>query len=713
MTDQLHIDFESRSEIELDERGLDNYARHPSTQALMLAWAVNEQKVKLWQPHVDGPLPAEVREALEDPFVEKWAWNAQFERTLLKWLFDIWVPYDEWRDPMVTARYLSMPGSLSDVGKILGLKSDEAKLQAGRQHIRFFCSPAVAAQPGGLYGGLPPAFRDWNTDPASWREFCEYCKQDVVAERVIAKKMSKFRLPDLEQKMWVLDQKINEAGLPVDGAVVVGANSIVVEEQKTLMGRLKTITGLENPNSSAQMLEWLQGQGYSFGSLGKVFVAQALSENSNISETAREALTIREQTAKSSIKKYTAIGDTVGPDGRLRYQFSFMGASRTGRWASLGINLQNLPRPLKKVEKRMERALELVRKADLATIASEFGNPLAVVASTLRPSFRAPEGYKLVVCDLNAIENRVIGYVARCQAISDVFKEGRCPYLDFAVEMYGRPYEELHHEWKVLKNATTRNNSKPATLGCGFRLSGGEEVIDKNGDKILTGLLGYASSMGVKMSKEEADRAVQIFRTKYPEVVQLWFDMEASAIAAVEHPGQWFGVATPVNDKDRDKYLRKGRNPNLPPIVSFRCAGQSVLEMKLPSGRSLHYIHPRVDAVTVQGRSGQYVKKSVSYEGREQKSRNWSRIDTHGGKWVENCIQAIARDLLVHGLLLADKMGFPIILHVHDEIGALVPVDSPLGLKNLKQVMSEAPAWANGELLLGAEGYEDFSYRKG
>jgi DNA polymerase len=443
-------------------------------------------------------------------------------------------------------------------------------------------------------------------------------------------------------------------------------------------------------------------------------VKRAMSgDEGSLDEIGREALTIREQTSKSAVRKYTAIADTVSFDDRLRHQFSFMGAARTGRYASHGINVQNLPRPTKHVEKNMGRALELVRSADVKALISEFKNPLEVVTSTLRSSFRASEGNKLVVCDLNAVENRVIGFLARCPAILRVFYENRCPYLDFAVEMYNRTYEDLYHEWKVLGDSTTRSNAKPATLGCGFRLSGGEEKVDENGDKILTGLMGYANAMGVKMSKEEADRAVSIFRKRYPEVVQLWHDSDAAALAAIENPGSWFGIGNPVNDKDRAKYLRNGRDPDLEPILSFRCTGKSVLELKLPSGRCLHYLSPRIGLTEREGSNGTYMKKSWSYEGRDQKSRAWTRVETQGGKTVENATQAVARDLLIHGMLLADEEGASIVLHVHDEIVCEVPTDSAFGIADLRRNMSTPPSWTKGELPLGAEGYEDTTYRKG
>lgn len=712
MSEPVHIDFETRSAIPLDVRGLHNYVTDKSTEVLMAAYAFGEGKVKLWQPHLEPEMPADLRAALLDPFTPAVAWNATFERAICKYVLGIDKPIQEWVDPSIQARYLSIPGSLEDAGKILGLKEDQAKDKDGKRLISLFCEPTCSGGEEGLFGTTQAGFRDWATDPVDWDLFLSYCKRDVEAERTIAKKMARFPLPQSEIEMWWLDQKINEAGLVVDGEVVAGANDIVLRATAHLSKKLKELTGLSNPNSTDQMLEWLKERGYPFGSLGKPFVVRALNGEGELTDEAKEAIAIREQTSKSSVRKYTSIGDTVSADGRLRHQFAFMGASRTSRWASRGINLQNLPRPIKIVEKKMTRALDLLRKKDLENIEKEFKNPLDVVTSTLRCAFHAPKGKKLIVCDLNAIENRVIGYVARCPAILDVFHQGRCPYLDFAVEMYGRPYEELHHEWKVLKITTTRNNAKPATLACGFRLSAGKECVNDKGDAYLSGLRGYADNMGVKMTEEEAERAVQLFRKRYPEVVQLWKDTEKAAIAAVENPGHWFGAGNPVNDTDRQRYLAKGRDPDLEPILSFKCTGKSLLEMKLPSGRSLHYIHPVVTSEEKEGSNGPYIAKHVSYEGREQKSKAWSRVDTHGGKWVENGVQAIARDVLCHGLKKADEKGFEIILHVHDEIGVLQDTDSSLGLKQLEECMSTPPEWAKGQLPLGAEGYEDVVYRK-
>ena len=708
MTTAFHLDYESRSTIDLPTRGLHNYASDKSTEVILCAFAEGDNRVQLWQPHL-GPMPNELHDALTDPWVEIHAWNCSFEKAITKFVLGIDKPICEWRDIMVLARYMSLPGSLEEAGRILELK-DLAKLDTGSKLISLFCEPKIAGGEAGLFGVTKPAYYDWNTHPDEWAQFCEYNKQDVGAERALEKKMKRFPLPDQEQRLWDLDQKINERGLPVNLSLLSAANQVVRVTTEELIAKLKDLTGLDNPNSTNQMLEYARTQGYGFGSLGKAFVARAMAGECDLTPACREALEIRKQTSKSSVRKYTSIGDTVSSDGRLRYQFSFMGAARTGRWASHGINLQNLPRPVKSVEKNMPRALELLLARDVGALKKEFDNPLDVVTSTLRAAFTATEGHKLVVCDLGAVENRVIGYLARCESILNVFREGRDPYLDFAVELYGEPYEKLYAEWKA-GDSTKRSNAKPSTLGCGFGLSGGKEDVDANGDKILTGLRGYADSMHITLTQEEADRAVSIFRKRYPEVVQFWYDMEAASVAAVETPGHWFGVGCPVDDADRERYLKKGRKTNLVPLLSFKALGKSVLEMKLPSGRSLHYLRPQLNTIEREGKYGTYKKKQLSAEGKDQKTKAWVRSEFPGHLLCENSVQATARDILGNGLTLADEAGFPVILHVHDEIGCEVEIDSPLNKEKLEECMTAPLSWAP-DLPLGAEGYEAKEYRK-
>jgi DNA polymerase len=686
-----HLDYESRSTVPLDVRGLANYAADPSTSILCAAYAEGDNKVRIWQPHLEPKMPAELREAIQDPWVTVAAWNAGFERAITKHVQKMDKPSAEWLDPMIQARYLSIPGSLDEAGKILGLKEDQAKLKDGKRLLNMFSVPQTLGGEQTLFGVSSATFRDWRTDPKDWELLLKYCIRDVEAERTILKKMAKFPLPAQEQENWVLDQKINEAGLPVDMALVTGAGVIVERAQRELLAQIKELSGLENPNSNEQILGFLQGQGYTFGSLGKPFVLRALGGECELTPLARQVIEIRQQTSKSSVRKYTSIGEMVSPDGRLRNQFSFMGASRTGRWASRGINLQNLPRPVKAVEKKMTRALELVRVADYNTIVHEFTNPLDVVTSTIRSSFAAPPGHKLIVADLNAIENRVTGFAARCKPILDVFYEKRCPYIDFASALYSTPYDVLWAEYKA-GDSSKRTYAKPATLGASYRLSGGEELVNSKGDKYLSGLLGYAKAMNVEMTKEDADRAVKLFREKYKEVCTFWYDLERAATSAIREPGKIFEVGP----------------------VAFEASGKTVLRLWLPSGRALHYIRPRVERITAtSARTGKDYKKDMIYhEGKDQTTKLWRETDIHGGVFCENIAQSIARDVLTNGLKLADERGFHIILHVHDEIGCLEPEDSPLTLEDLCECMSAPVPWAGDKLPLGAEGYESIVYRK-
>jgi DNA polymerase len=284
--------------------------------------------------------------------------------------------------------------------------------------------------------------------------------------------------------------------------------------------------------------------------------------------------------------------------------------------------------------------------------------------------------------------------LAKCESILRVFREGKDPYLDFAVSLYEQSYEVLYAEWKA-GDSTKRTNSKPASLGCSYRLSGGKEEINTDGDKVWTGLMGYARSMGVEMSQEDAAKSVAVFRKKFPEVVQLWYDMENAAAYSIRHSGKMVGVGK----KD--------------PIIFFKTTGESMLEMVLPSGRSLHYIKPEVRETTQEGRNGPYKKDEISYEGREQGgTRQWGRIPTHGGKLVENCTQAVARDILVEGMHNAERAGFEVVGHVHDELITLVDDDSPLTDKELCECLTTQPKWIATPLPLKAEGYTGVHYRK-
>ena len=726
MDNTLWLDYESRSQIDLDERGLDNYAQDPSTEVLLAAYAFGEAKPKLWQPHLTPQIPADLEDALHDPFVTVWSWNAAFERAISRFVLKIDKPIQEFRDPMIVARSLSYPGKLAEAGRLLGLKEDVAKIEDGDRLVQLFCEPE---DPGGydtLFGIAPPTFRDWNTDPKDWVLFGEYCKQDVVAERASLHKMKYFPVSDEEWETWFLDQKINTVGWPVDLPLVEGARALVLRELAPLNTRLKELTGLANPNSRNQMLGWLTEQGYHFTSLNKDFVTRALTGECELTDLAKQVIEIRTQTSRSSVSKYTALADMVSADGRLRHQYTFYGA-HTGRWAAHGVNMGNLVKATKEVDKKLDLAINLVREMDYDGIAREFKKPLEVAAGVQRSAFRAPEGKKFVVADLNAIENRGLGYLARCDAILKVFRtmttidgitEPMCPYLEFATRMYGESYETLWREYKA-GNKDKRTICKPPVLGGGYGLGPGkEEWVD--GNLILTGLRGYAQKMGVEMTQEDAVYAIKILRESWPEVKQLWKDMERAAAFAIRNSGFVAGVGVPHTSWEKDKFEEIGRKV-LPPLVSFKCTGTGVLEMILPSGRSLHYIDPRVAKETKvwkfkdeygQPREREYQQDVIYYKAKDQKTKQWVEVDTWGGPFVENADQAICRDVLVHGLKLADKMGFEIVGSTYDEAITLVDIDGPLGLPQLIECLTAPMPWAGDSFPLGADGVESVVYRK-
>lgn len=712
------LDYETRSCVDLEDHGLDRYASDPTTEVILAAYAFDEAAPKLWQPHLEPKIPEDLHEALTSPFSEVWAWNAAFEQVITRKVLKIDKPIFEFRDPMIIARALSYPGKLGEAGRLLGLKEESIKLEDGDRLVKLFCSPEDEGGYETLFGIAPPTFRDWRTDPKDWELFGKYCKQDIVAARSNTKKMEDFPISDEEWETWFLSEAINARGWPCDMPLVNGARALVLRELEPLNLQLKELTGLENPNSRNQLLRWITEQGYTFTSLNKDFVTRALDGECQLTDLAKRVLDIRSQTSKSSVSKYTALADMTSADGRLRHQYTFYGA-HTGRWAAHGVNMGNLVKATKEVDNKLDLAVNLVREMDFEGVAREFSKPLEVAAGVQRSAFRAPEGKKFVVADLNAIENRGLGYLARCEAILKVFREGKDPYLDFATRMFNESYESLLAEYEA-GNKSKRTICKAPVLGAGYGLGPGKEEY-RDGNLILTGLRGYAQKMDVEMTHEEAVYAIQVFRESYPEVKQLWKDMERAAAFAIRNPGQIVGVGVPQTDRDKEYFAEQGRKI-LPPIVSFKCTGSRVLEMILPSGRSLHYIDPRVakedkvwkfkDPHTGEPKERKYKQDVIYYKAKDQKTKQWLETETFGGHLVENADQAICRDVLVNGMKLADKMGFEIVGSTYDEAITLVDIGGALGLKELVQCLVAPMPWAGDAFPLGADGFESEIYRK-
>jgi DNA polymerase bacteriophage-type len=742
LPDILYGDFETKSLLDLSVVGLDRYAKDPSTHPLMFAWAVNDGPVNIWFP--DQKFSNELTDALHNPDVIKVAWNAPFERAIFKYPLKLDIHIQQWLDPQILAHHLSMPGKLEQVGEILKMPPELRKAD-GDDLIKLFSMPARDEVVQTLFGPLD-RFNDQHSHPKEWATFVEYCKQDVVAERALFQRMIKLPLPFKDWQGWYLDQKMNEYGMPVSMEHVRPALRLAMRNVTEMAAQLKEMTGLENPNSDQKMKEWITLRGYDRNSMKKEEIQTVLnSKDSKLTDECRKVLLLRKQFKRASYNKLKALQEQVSEDFRLRHQFKYMAAARTARWASYGVQVQNLFRPDKKVAKHLEYALELIRTEDYDALVRECGaggkfeglSVVGVVISCLRSYFQAPRGRKFAVCDLNAIENRVLGWIARCPAILEVFQKkdsaGRpwCPYLAFGCKMYKMDYEAIAYEYYVEKKGEKRQNSKPAVLGAGYGLGGGELKKNQYGDWVRGGLWGYALAVcGVDMPQELAHESVEIFRDSYIEVVNFWNEVEY-AFKETLRTGRVMGVGCePVYDTDKEEWVPDRPGPCL--IFSRRkmgTEGECLVRLRLPSGRHLHYLQAWIAQEEYTIRKGpkagqKRMGEVIYYAGIEhsetqnedgsaaRKKAVWvPNTKTYGGKLTENIVQAISRDLLVNAMLLADSKGLEIFGVFHDEIAVEADEKQEKVLDTLRECMVEIPDWAPG-LLLGAEGYEAKVYRK-
>lgn len=384
---KLFLDFETASVLDVREVGVHNYATHGSTRPLMLGWAFDDDEASLWEPHT-GPMPAEVQKALQSD-VNLLAWNVPFERAIFHRCLQLWLDYPRWTDIMIWSRHLSLPGSLEKAGPAIGLPQNLVKNKDGKRLINKFSQPFHKGGEETLFGISEPRFHNWEDEPADWKLFGDYCKQDVVTEREIFKIVSNIPLPESERRGWILDQKINDRGLPVNRKFVQNALTLSLKSKEQLTKKLKEMTGLANPNSRDQFLGWATGQKYPFLSLGKNFVKAALADDSPITPELRTALKIRQEASKTSYTKFETILNFLSSDDRLRDQYAYMGGARTGRWAGKDAQVQNQARPMKEVEAKYERAIEIINACDYEAAEKEFPSVIGMTISCIRSSFQA------------------------------------------------------------------------------------------------------------------------------------------------------------------------------------------------------------------------------------------------------------------------------------------------------------------------------------
>lgn len=684
----VSIDFETYSDSDLPKIGASKYAQHPSTEVLMLAYSWHDSdEIKQWVPAEGEPMPDDLREAFDDPEVVIFAWNAPFEMAITKHVLKIDIPIERWRDVMALAYSLSLPGKLEKAGQVIGLPDDKQKLARGKRLITKFCKPRKPTK------RLTHTRCDMHTDPEDWDDFKDYNVRDVEAEKAIYRRIKKWQMPDHEWQLWFLDQKINEAGLPINLNAVRAAKRLAEVVTARDLKRLREITGLENPNSTQQFLPWLRSAGYPFEDLKRGHVERAAkmvmqmeedgwAEMLSIHPDLREVLELRLRVSKASVKKFDALlagTDEIGNGDRgvLRGCFQFAGAGRTWRWAARRFQAHNLPRPEKYLEKIVPQLVRDVEDLDPDTISMLYDNEMDVLTACVRPMVQAPPGFTLADADLSAIENVVLGWLARDQKILDVFYNGRDPYIDFAQYMFGKSYAAIEAICDA-GDKSMRTTAKPGVLGCGYCLGPGEERENqRTGEIEATGLLGYARAMYVDMTPELAKLSVDTFRNTFTGVTQFWKDLDRAARRCIT-----------TGKPQRVGYLTFDRSGPFMRII-------------LPSGRALHYLRPKI--VRRRAPWGDMVD-SISYENLE--NGQWRRITTHKGKITENVVQAVARDLLAHGMILADERGLDLRLHVHDQIVSLSAderADDDLAI--LIDCLTTVPDWADDKLPLKAAGF--------
>lgn len=697
MTDFINLDYESRSEIDLKDSGLDLYSAHHSTEIMLAAWSINDGPEQLWDFNDRARPPAELIDALTDPHVEKWAFNAQFERVMTLRRLGIETPYESWRCTMVLAYMMGFVGDLAQVGRSMGIPDDKLKMADGKRLIQLFCKPQRTTR------NQRHRWRDALTDPDDWGLFRQYNIGDVRAERAIKARLlrpDKYPIPALEWAHYATDQRINDRGVAINRRFANQAIALAEQRKPQIIEQMARTTGLANPGSPTQLLPWLKDRGYPFDDLRADTVKKVIREASDtgITDEAVDVLKMRQNSSKSSIAKYSTMLKAMGEDDRFRYSLQFHGAQRTARWAGRRLQTQNLPRTPKAYEDliNLVQANKMILRGDLEGLDLLNGEPMDSLVGCIRSAFVPGPGKKFVVCDLSSIESVVIGWLTNCAWFLNTLHAGRDLYRAFAAEWLHIHYDETKPH---------RGKAKPATLGAGYRLGGGDLLPD--GKK--TGLWAYGENMGVFMSKDEAHSSVAAFRDLCPEIVHTWYALEKAVMKC---------LSTKADQEVRWE-LDDGRAFTLPLTIEHR---KPFFAIKLPSGRRLYYYDPKIVSREMEGRDGKYTKRQISYMGKPQNKKGWVRLYTHGGKLIENIVQAIARDILAIGMRRVEKHGhdpkhtlWPVetVMHIHDELvnETDIEADDEVVLGFVMKCMTSPISWAPG-LPLGAAGFVGDFYRK-
>lgn len=649
----LSIDIETYSSVDLTKCGVYPYAEAHDFEILLLAYGVDDEEVQVIDICQGELIPQRIMDALTDPAIIKTAYNAQFERTCLSKYFNLPMPPEQWRCSQVHALTLGLPGHLEAVAKVMGLK--EQKMKEGKTLIRYFSIPCKGTKANGMRTRNLPEH-----DIEKWAMFKAYCKQDVEVEREIRRKLTPFPMLTKEQKTWELDQKINDRGIQVDKTLVGHAIKCDHLYQEKLLKKAEDLTGLANPNSPTQLKEWLKNKHrIEVECLSKDAVAELL-EKTEIKEV-KELLMLRQEMSKTSVKKYEAMDRVMRKDERVGGLLQFYGANRTGRWAGRLVQIQNLPR---NSMSDIKLARELLKSGEYEMLELLFDSVPDVLSQLIRTAFIPSHSNRLIISDFSAIEARIIAWLAREEWVVETFKGHGKIYEMTASRMFGVPLEKIikgNPEYEL------RQKGKVAVLACGYQGS--------------TGALVAMGATRMGLNEEELPGIVAAWRKANPNIVRFWYEVEESAIKAVKD-------RTTVTMQHGLKFSYKS----------------GMLFIILPSGRAIVYVRPRLELDT------RFNKEKITFEGMDQTSKTWGRIDTYGGKMAENIIQGLARDCLAEALLRLDKAGYDIVAHIHDEVVLDVPKDKG-SLEDVNRIMAEPIPWAKG-LPMNADGFETEFYMK-
>ncbi|WP_302380421.1 DNA polymerase [Anaerotignum lactatifermentans] len=639
-------DLETYSSVDLAKCGVYRYCESKDFEILLAAYSIDGGAVQVTDLACGEKLPQEILDALEDETVEKWSYNSQFERICLSRLLgypagDYLAP-ESWRCSMVWASTLGLPRSLESVGAVLGL--EKQKLTEGKDLIRYFCVPCKPTKANGGRTRNRPEH-----DPEKWERFKAYNLRDVETEMQIQKRLSKFPVPDAIWEEYHLDQEINDRGIGVDMELVRQAIVMDARSRERLTATMQELTELNNPNSVQQMKQWLADHGLETDTLGKKAVAELIK---TAPEPLREVLSLRQQLAKSSVKKYTAMENAVCTDSRAHGMFVFYGANRTGRFSGRLIQLQNL---YKNTMPDLAQARALVRSGNYEALSMLYEDIPDTLSQLIRTAFVPQDGRKLIVADFSAIEARVLAWLAGEKWVLEVFEKGGDIYCETAARMFHCRVEK-HGE-----NAELRQKGKQATLSCGY---GGS-----------VGALKAMGALEAGMTEEELQPLVDSWRAANPNIVRFWWDVDRAVKECVKMriPTETHGLR-----------------------FDYRSA---MLFITLPSGRRLAYVKPRIG-------ENQFGGESVTYMG-VGGTKKWERLESYGPKFVENIVQGTARDILCYAMQTLKNCS--IVAHVHDEI--IIEADRRMSVTAVCEQMGRTPPWAKG-LKLRADGYECEFYQK-